>query len=221
MKELIIYHGSNQKVLHPQYNYLKAKDTSDYGRAFYTTLDKESGKEWACKNSENGVLNIYEIDQSNLNILDLTDTSKYSVLHWICLLLINRPLSKTFKETYKDEISFILKYRLDLSDVDVIIGYRADDAYFKFPRLFVQGQISYDMLEKIYLNGSLGKQYVVYSKKAFGRIKFLDYELVTKEYYFKYQKRVEDADELFDSICAAEKQRNGKSIKNLMLGYNK
>ena len=40
-----LYHGSQVKDFVPTYGL--GNDTHDYGRGFYTTADKELGKEWA------------------------------------------------------------------------------------------------------------------------------------------------------------------------------
>lgn len=45
MREMKLYHGSQVRDFVPTYGL--GNDTHDYGRGFYTTADKELGKEWA------------------------------------------------------------------------------------------------------------------------------------------------------------------------------
>ena len=66
--------------------------------------DLEIAKEWANKDSDNGVVNVYEIVENDLKILDLTDKDKYSVLNWIAILLFHRNLSQTDRIKYKKEL---------------------------------------------------------------------------------------------------------------------
>ncbi len=71
----ILYHGSESIIERPEYN--KGAKTNDYGRGFYCTEDIELAKEWACKKQQNGYVNRYEIDLSELNVLNL-NSPEYS-----------------------------------------------------------------------------------------------------------------------------------------------
>ena len=46
MKEIIIYHGSENIIETPEYG--KGKPYKDYGRGFYCTEYIDLAKEWAC-----------------------------------------------------------------------------------------------------------------------------------------------------------------------------
>jgi hypothetical protein len=54
-----------------------------------------------------------------------------------------------------------------------VIGYRADDSYFRFAKEFVNNTISVEQLSKALKSGNPGKQVVLISKKALERIALL------------------------------------------------
>jgi len=82
-----IYHGSKDIVKQPEYG--KGKTYNDYGLGFYCTDTIEMAKEWGVDKTQDGYANEYEIDTQNLKILDLNE-EKYSILHWLSILLENR-----------------------------------------------------------------------------------------------------------------------------------
>ena len=74
MTKTTLYHGSQVESFTPTYGF--GSDTHDYGRGFYTTADKELGKEWAVGQQANadGWLHAYEVDVSILGeLLSLGD----------------------------------------------------------------------------------------------------------------------------------------------------
>ena len=70
MSKLMIYHGSTEIIEKPQFG--KGKTYNDYGRGFYCTENIELAKEWACTEDVDGFVNKYEIDLSNLKVLNLS-----------------------------------------------------------------------------------------------------------------------------------------------------
>lgn len=194
-----IYHGSKAIIKKPLYK--GSEINNDYGPAFYTTIDFENACIWASKNNSVGYVNEYEISFDDLKILDLTNKDKYSVLNWIAILLSNRSLEHSFSLLNRDKIKKIIdKYAINLEEYDVVIGYRADDAYFRFPKEFVIGNLSLEDLEEIFRLGSLGTQYVFVSQKAIDKLKFKKATLVDEKYVGRYFKQVKDATSLFDEI---------------------
>ena len=194
-----IYHGSKAIIKKPLYK--GSEINNDYGPAFYTTIDFENACIWASKNNSVGYVNEYEISFDDLKILDLTNKEKYSVLNWIAILLSNRSLEHSFSLLNRDKINKIIdKYAINLEEYDVVIGYRADDAYFRFPKEFVIGNLSLEDLEEIFRLGSLGTQYVFVSQKAIDKLKFKKATLVDEKYVGRYFKQVKDATSLFDEI---------------------
>lgn len=194
-----IYHGSKAIIKKPLYK--GSEINNDYGPAFYTTIDFENACIWASKNNSVGYVNEYEISFDDLKILDLTNKDQYSVLNWIAILLSNRSLEHSFSLLNRDKIKKIIdKYAINLEEYDVVIGYRADDTYFRFPKEFVIGNLSLEDLEEIFRLGSLGTQYVFVSQKAIDKLKFKKATLVDEKYVGRYFKQVKDATSLFDEI---------------------
>ena len=184
MNKIIIYHGSEKIVDKPIYGF--GKKYNDYGLGFYTTEDFELAKEWSVDDNRSGYANKYELDLSDLKILDLSNAS---ALDWISILLENRffEVKSTISKAGKE---YILKnYHVDYGKYDVIIGYRADDSYFMYANDFLNNSLSIEGLEKALKIGNLGLQIVLKSKKAFDRIKFLGYEEVDDKIYYPIREK--------------------------------
>lgn len=185
MMKKILYHGSSHIIQKPIYGH--GKSYNDYGLGFYCTEHLELAKEWACTLNTDGYVNKYEIDLSDLSILNLSD-EKYSILHWLTLLIehrqfrIDSPIMKLGCEWLKNN------YHIDLSPYDIIIGYRADDSYFAFARAFLTNQISLSQLSYAMHLGKLGHQVVIKSLKAFNRIQFKSSEYVDSSLYYPKRK---------------------------------
>lgn len=192
MSKLTIYHGSKDIIEKPYYHGGKA--ANDYGFGFYCTENLELAKEWACSNNEvNGFANKYSIDTSGLKILDLTNI-KYSILNWIAILLKHRNFDLT-SEISKQAKEYLIKYfYINLSEYDIVIGYRADDSYFSFARDFINNTISIRQLNQAMELGQLGKQVVIISKLAFNKLHFEGFETANRlEYFTKRKARDEKA----------------------------
>lgn len=194
-----VYHGSKLIIEQPLFQ--GSNQGNDYGPNFYTTSDFHDASIWACRNNTIGYVNVYDVNLENLKILDLTDKNKYSVLHWIAILLKYREFPHSFKKLNQGRINKILQqYLVNLDDYDVIIGYRADDAYFRFPREFIQGNLSLELLEEVFQLGELGTQIVFHSQKAFQRLHFKEARLADKKYLGQYFAQVNHATTLFDEL---------------------
>ena len=79
-------------------------------------------------------------------------------------------------------------FLLDISEYDVIIGYRADDSYFSFAQDFINGTISFRQLNHAMYLGKLGQQFVLKSEKAFSKLQFCGYEIAAADEW--YQKKM-------------------------------
>lgn len=216
MSIFTIYHGSNIVIEKPLFHYEGSNKHNDYGLGFYCTLDIEMAKEWANRNINNGFVNKYSFNDEGLRILDLSNKSKYSVLNWIAILIHYRDLSLQDRIDYQKALSFLEKYFINVEDYDVVIGYRADDAYFRFPLMFIQNVITFDKLEEIYQLGNLGKQYVLISQKAFSRIHFKGAIPVESIYHDRYITRVNEAVNLYHIFEIQDRYSKGKRIIDLM-----
>ena len=65
-KHILLYHGSNQRILTPQWNL--GDQGRDFGQCFYTTYSRETAKDWAEKNFPNSpIVNQYAINFEKLN----------------------------------------------------------------------------------------------------------------------------------------------------------
>lgn len=181
MKENKILHGTDHIIERPDISL--GNPHNDYGRGFYCTKLDEMAREWACKKNTDGFVNIYEFDMEGLKVLNLLD-GKHSVLNWIALLLKYRTF-KLNSEIAIDAREYMIEhYSVDLTEYDVVIGYRADDSYFQYAESFVSNALPLQSLNKALKLGRLGEQTAVISEKGFNRLKFIDAYAVDKTVYY-------------------------------------
>lgn len=185
MKDIIIYHGSENIIEKPEYG--KGKPYNDYGKGFYCTEYIDLAKEWACNEKHGGYANKYSLNTDGLRFLHLNGDD-FCILHWLSVLLKNRKftLDNDIAKTAKE---YILKnFPVDTEGVDVIKGYRADDSYFSYARDFLQNSISVRRLTQAMKLGNLENQIVLVSPKSFNQIEFLGYEKAPQKVYFPLRK---------------------------------
>lgn len=196
-KDLVIYHGSQQIVEVPKFGV--GKTYNDYGQGFYCTESIELAKEWACPIKNDGYLNKYVLHFEGLNVMHLTN-GEYNILNWLAILLKNRKFDIT-SPVGNSAREFILERFLPNTDnIDVMIGYRADDSYFSFAEDFVNNVISLRDLERAMQLGSLGEQIVLLSERSFKQIEFVGQEIADyREYYYKRAERDKNAREEYVS----------------------
>ena len=175
-----LYHGSENIIEKPVCG--KGAHYNDYGKGFYCTENIELAKEWACAKQKNGYANIYDLDLSELNVLNLNSGS-YNILNWLAILADNRTYwqNGSIAEPAKNYIKE--NFLPDISTYDVIIGYRADDSYFSFAQDFVSGVISLQKLVQAMRLGKLGEQIVLKSERAFKSIRFAGFERAPQALY--------------------------------------
>jgi len=195
MSKIILLHGTDHIIEEPDINI--GNEHNDYGKGFYCTKAEEMAKEWACKQNTDGFVNSYELNTDGLKILDLTD-GQHTVLNWIAILLKYRTF-KLSSEIAIDARDYIIEhYSVNISDYDVVVGYRADDSYFQYAESFVSNGLPLRSLNKALKLGKLGEQTVLVSQKAFDQIKFIDAAPVSKEeYYPKFIDRDSSARKAF------------------------
>ena len=208
---MILFHGSEKLIRQPKFKV--GNPHNDYGYGFYCTNELEAAKEWANRYTENGIVNKYSLDLRYLKVLDLT---KESVLTWIAILLKYRKLSEIQKHEYELGLRFLKQYEIDISEYDVIIGYRADDAYFTFPLMFLNNELTLETLEKVYMLGNLGIQYAAISEKAISKMKFINYVEVEREYRSRYLERVNSAKNRFEELANNDRYSNGTRLRDLI-----
>lgn len=196
-KDLIIYHGSQQIVEVPKFGV--GKTYNDYGQGFYCTQSVELAKEWACPIKNDGYANKYVMHFDGLNVMHLT-TGEFNILNWLAILLKNRKFDITSPVGNSARDFILSRFMPDTDNVDVIIGYRADDSYFSFAEDFVNNVISLRDLEMAMKLGTLGEQVVLISERSFKQIEFIEQEIADyREYYFKRTQRDKKARETYAS----------------------
>ncbi len=105
---------------------------------------------------------------------------------------------------------FLENYKLDTSNYDIIIGYRADDSYFAYAEAFVSGTIYKDTLEKALRTGELGIQVFIKSEKAFGRLTKVEVNEVPDKYRGFFVKRDQYARQQYNTLRVNQGGRAGK-----------
>ena len=182
-----LYHGSSGVIEKPVFGY--GKTYNDYGLGFYCTENLDMAKEWASGKERNGFANCYELDCSDLQILDL-NAPDYCILHWLAVLLKNREFDTPPGLPLEAKDYLTAHFSVPYEEYDAIIGYRADDSYFSFAQDFLSGTISYRQLNRAMHLGKLGLQFVLKSKNAFDRIRFVESQPVDgREWYAKRMLR--------------------------------
>ncbi len=181
MNTMTLLHGTDHIIEVPDINI--GNKHNDYGKGFYCTRSEEMAKEWACKQNTDGFINRYELNTEGLKILNLMD-GNHTVLNWIALLLKYRTF-KLSSEIAVDARDYIIEhYSVDTSSYDVIVGYRADDSYFRYAESFVSNGLPLRGLNQALKLGKLGEQTVLVSQKAFEQINFTDASPVDRSIYY-------------------------------------
>ena len=190
---MIVYHGSDKIIEKPEFG--RGYEYNDYGRGFYLTTDENLAGEWAVlRTGFDGYINKYELNLTNLNILD---TNKIKTEYLTAILMKNRDIE--FAEAFSDNKNlFIEKYDFDISGYDIITGIRANDRFYSYMRAFITGAITKEAVEKLTGLGDWGTQICLKSETAFKNIKFIEYTAALSEiYYNKALGRNEFAGDLY------------------------
>ena len=166
MGKIILYHGSPNKVVVPQFGFGEGKH--DYGKGFYLTENIELAKEWAvCRPDEtNGWVHKYELETDDLRILDFQE---HNILSWLAELMKHRDASDSRRYKVLSK-KFIAEYGIDTSEYDVIKGWRANASYFYIAKEFVRDNIDIEILEELLSLGGLGIKYCIKSELAYSKL---------------------------------------------------
>lgn len=188
MKKIILYHGSPNRIVVPKYGF--GEKRHDYGKGFDLTESIELAKEWAvCRpNEANGWVHSYELDTTDLKVLDF---QQYNVLSWLAELMKHRDASDTKRYKLLSK-RFIEKYGLDTSKYDIIKGWRANASYFYIAKEFVRDNIDIEILEELLSLGGLGIQYCIKSELAYSKLAEIETGLICvnyNEFNHKYNQR--------------------------------
>lgn len=181
MAAINLYHGSTRVVAQP--SLAQARPHNDYGPGFYLTSEHGLAGEWACQRGSDGFVNSYTLYSDGLAVLDLLDGT-HNTLEWVALLLKYRHFSLRLPTAALAREALVERFCPDLSSIDVVVGYRADDSYFSYVRSFVENALPLTALEEALTLGDLGQQTVLVSGKAFAQLTFTGYEPVSAEHYY-------------------------------------
>ena len=125
---------------------------------------------------------------------------EFNILNWLAILLENRKFDITSPVGDSARKLILSRFLPDTENVDVMIGYRADDSYFSFAEDFINNVISLRDLESAMQLGTLGEQVVLISEGSFNQIEFIEQETADyREYYFKRAERDKKAREAYAS----------------------
>ena len=191
VNKLTVYHGSKEKVLVPQFGI--GKKNNDYGQGFYTTPNKELAKEWAYAGYTSGAVGyVHTFKDIDISGLDFTEMDS---MHWLAELLAYRKVNGTSgitAEVLGSRIQAVLdNFKINTKNVDIMIGYRADDSYFTVAEAFVLGTLYKEAMELAFRRGDLGLQVFFKSKEAFKVLNRADHlvEVVPVKYRQRFENR--------------------------------
>lgn len=104
---------------HRKTNLWTREKYNDYGLGFYCTDNIELAKEWGTSFERSGYANRYQIDCTELKILDLND-DKYCILHWLAILLSNREFDTPAGLALEAKEFLKKNFMLDYKEYDII-----------------------------------------------------------------------------------------------------
>lgn len=214
MKPIDLYHGSKIILEHPYP--CGGKPYNDYGYGFYCTRDLELANEWSCTEGGGGFANHYLLNMDGLRVLHL-NTCQYHILNWLAILLQNRSFSVPEGIMSQAKTYLLDTFLPPYTDYDLIVGYRADDSYFKFSRAFLAGSISLEHLKQAMNLGKLGEQTVLKSENAFAQLQFVDALPADYNVYFvRRQARDRRADEDYRNLASGPRVLEGTYILDIL-----
>lgn len=179
-----LYYGSSELIEKPEFNSPKSNPLNDFGKGFYLTPDKPIARLWASR-YDKGYCITYSLALEKLNVLYLNDVGEENIMKWISIL-VNHRFSKDEYEANKQTIEWMNEhFKLDIEKYDVVVGYRADDAYFSYSRDFIENNLSLEKLTEAMHLGKLGIQYFLNTQKAFSALRFNTFEIVAKSSDYK------------------------------------
>lgn len=210
----VIYHGSERIIERPSLG--AGNPRNDYGYGFYCTENPELAREWASAETLDGFVNQYSLDLTDLSILNLNG-SGFHILNWMAILLENRSFTLQSPVAVQGH-KYILEHFLpDYKYDDILVGYRADDAYFSFSRAFLDNTISLEQLGRAMRLGNLGEQFVLRSSVAFDRLHFVKADPVDSNLFFPRKRaRDREARETYFAMMKEEPVAEAKYLVNIM-----
>lgn len=215
MSKVILYHGSPNRVVMPEYGL--GEERHDYGKGFYLTENLELAKEWAvCRPDEtNGWVHQFELDTTDLQVLDFQE---HNALAWLAELMKHRDADDSRRYRVLSR-KFIDAYGIDTEGYDVIKGWRANASYFYIAKEFVRDNVDIDILEELLLLGGLGIQYCIKSERAYSRLVEVENQLIKvdySEFNEKYNERDITARQNMRNLINSEENKVTKVFSTLI-----
>ena len=215
-QSLKLYHGTDRQRLVPTYGF--GSTAQDYGQGFYLAPCIELAKEWAVGYREvlQGYVHAYDVNLAGLSIYTFEIDTLEDIFAWISELMKYREADDTLRYR-RDSQRFISKFGKDLSQYDVIVGWRADSSYFRIAKDLLKGELSYDILKDALHLGDFGMQVCIKSKRAFERlIPDNNPVSVPMTYKQKYEERDMQASEALSKLETSERNNLDHVVQALI-----
>lgn len=179
---MFVFHGSEYIIKEPMYH--GGKFYNDFGNGFYTTESKDKAQSWALLsgNPQKSIVNVYDLDCSNLRVLDLKE---YGILSWIAEVVANRGTNQRAAAIVGNRV--VDKYRVNSDGYDIIKGYSADDSYSQIIDSFLLNQFTVEEVESLFYK-ALEEQIFLKSQKAFDNMTWV------RSYEVAYDPEMYNAD---------------------------
>ena len=145
------------------------------------------------------------------------NSSAYTILNWIAVLVEHRLFSITTPVARKAKSYLVEKFGVNVNAFDIIRGYRADDSYFDYAESFINNAISVEQLAQAMKLGKLGEQIVIKSKYAFTKLKYEGFEVAEQGKYYVHRKsRNDEANRQYFEML--DKESDGLYIQDIIRG---
>lgn len=156
MGKIILFHGSNIKILAPKI--LKSKRLLDFGHGFYLTTDLEQAKKWAIRTTtrrEEGkpTVSVFETEENEI--------AKLKIL--------------AFSEPNKDWLRYISRNRTNSNatdDYDIVKGPVANDQAIRTVNNYLKGYFNEDIAIQLLLPQKLKDQFAFKTENSLTILKF-------------------------------------------------
>lgn len=215
-KKITLYHGSPLPEFIPTYGL--GSEHHDYGSGFYLTDSHDLACEWSVSfpGGSNGFVHKYELDLTELNILDFRNYSPYV---WLAELMKHRIYNES-KRTRKLAAEFIQRFGLaETEQYDLIVGWRANASYFYIAKAFMRDEFDVELLEELLQLGDLGIQYCIKSQKAYSALKEIPNEMNEisfKDFNPKYLDRDTNARRKMKKLIESDRNTVSHVFSDLM-----
>ena len=157
---MILYHTSDREIRNPDIHY--GRKNADFGWGFYLTPDREFTYRWA---RENAVVNVYELDENELNMHTFTRD-----IHWFEYIFNNRRLR-------------------DSLVADVVIGPIANDTIFDTLGIMSSGFLKPEAAVRLLMIGPEYTQIVIKTEKALKQLRFIRSEKIERMVSSRHKRK--------------------------------